>query len=406
METTLHILLVGSDPGLPAEVQAALSGVPNWRAVLHTATSFPDAVESAVSRNPHLICVQMDRDIRDFRAFAREVNEALPRTMVAALYRPDQWSANELESGLVIDLLRSQVQDFLRRPLASTELRPLLDRLFRSRGASPQALGKVISFVSNKGGVGKSTLSVNAACALARRHPGRVLLIDASLQLGVCSLMLDLVPQTTLVDAVRERDRLDETLLRRLAVTHECGLDVLAAPPDAVSASEVDDASLARIVSLGRRAYSYVIVDTFPVLDSIVISILDLSDTAYIVLQGIAGSVAGAIKLLPVLDAISFPRERQRIVVNRNYPRFAGQMNRTDMEERLGRPIDYLFPYRKGILVAANSGRPYILGATRWFGYGQVMAALVHDIESQEAGLSAAYAEPEPPAPLARKAHA
>lgn len=406
METTLQILLIGSDPALLAEVQAALSGVPNWRAVLYTAATFNEGLEIAESRNPHLICVQMDRDVRDLRAFAREVSQALPRTMVVAMYRPDQWTSNELESGLVIDLLRSQVQDFLRRPLASTEFRPLLDRLFAPRAQAAGSLGKVVSFVSNKGGVGKSTLSVNAACSLARRHPGRVLLIDASLQLGVCSLLLDLVPQATLVDAVRERDRLDETLLRRMAVTHECGLDVLAAPPDAVSASEVDDASLARVIGLARRAYSYVVVDTFPMLDSAVISVLDLSDTAYIVIQGIAGSLAGAIKLLPVLDAINFPRERQRIVVNQNYPRFTGQLGRLDMEERLERPVDFLFPYRKGILVAANTGRPYILKASRWFGYGRVMAGLVYEIEAKTEDPAIGVVEPAPPPPLARKATA
>ncbi|MBN8732690.1 MAG: AAA family ATPase [Acidobacteria bacterium] len=403
METTLQILLVGADPALPSELQAALSAVPNFRAVLHTATNFHEAIEIAMNRNPHLICVQMERDVRDLRAFAREVNQALPRTMVAALYRPDQWSTNELESSVIIDLLRSQVQDFLRRPLASTELRPLLDRLFRPRTASTSAIGKVVSFVSNKGGVGKSTLAVNAACALAKRHPGRVLLIDASLQLGVCAIMLDLAPQATLVDAVRERERIDESLLRRLTVSHECGLDLLAAPPDAVAAADVDDASLARVISLARRAYSYVVVDTFPVLDSAVISILDLSDSTYIVLQGIAGSFAGALKLLPVLEAINFPRERQRLVLNRNYARFAGHLDQRDMEERLGRAIDFTFPYRKGILAAANAGRPYILGATRWFGYGHAMAAMVSDIEDV-AGMQ--VESESTTAPLARKATA
>ena len=44
--------------------------------------------------------------------------------------------------------------------------------------------------------------------------------------------LLDLRPETSLTDAVRERDRLDETLIRRLATPHECGLHLLAAPAD------------------------------------------------------------------------------------------------------------------------------------------------------------------------------
>ena len=50
-----------------------------------------------------------------------------------------------------------------------------------------KAQGRVAAFLSNKGGVGKSTLAVNVACALALRHPDEVLLIDTtrSRKLGI-----------------------------------------------------------------------------------------------------------------------------------------------------------------------------------------------------------------------------
>ena len=62
--------------------------------------------------------------------------------------------------------------------------------------------------------------------------------------------MLDLKPATSLTDAFRERDRLDETLLRQLAVPHSCGLHLLAAPPDAVEAAQVSDEVIARVLTL------------------------------------------------------------------------------------------------------------------------------------------------------------
>src|SRR5207244_13167838 len=116
---------------------------------------------------------------------------------------------------------RAQVRDFIRRPLSTTELRAVLDRLFsRQSGAAPAAQGRVSAFLSNKGGVGKSTLAVNVACGLALRHPDDVLLIDASLQVGNCAFMLDLKPVTSIVNALRERDRLDKTPLRHLTLPH------------------------------------------------------------------------------------------------------------------------------------------------------------------------------------------
>src|SRR5207244_3924871 len=90
------------------------------------------------------------------------------------------------------------VQDFLRRPLSSADLGQLLDRLGRRSMAAPAPLGKVVFFIGNKGGVGKSTVALNVACGLAVRHPDRVLLIDASLQMGVCATMLDRVMMAVL----------------------------------------------------------------------------------------------------------------------------------------------------------------------------------------------------------------
>ena len=42
--------------------------------------------------------------------------------------------------------------------------------------------GGIIHVANIKGGVGKSTTAVNAACGLAQRHPQRVLLVDADLR--------------------------------------------------------------------------------------------------------------------------------------------------------------------------------------------------------------------------------
>ena len=382
MDKPLQILFVSGDPALPAEARSALAGIANWRTVAHIANDVDEALDVAVNRNPQLICVEMEGgDTRALISFAREMRASLPDTVVVAMYSPVKFGPEQSESTTIIEVLRANVQDFLRRPLSSTELRQLLDRLFLARSAARKSTGMVLSFISNKGGVGKSSLSVNTACDLAVRHPGRVLLIDASLQLGICHLMLDLMPHATLTDAVREKERLDETLLRRLTAKHECGLHVLAAPKDAVEAAEIGDAGFARVVNVARRVFDYIVVDTFPILDGMVLSLLDISDLVYVVVQGTVPTLVGAARFLSVLDAVGLPRERQRLVLNRNYASFMGDLSPTDIQQRLGRPLDYVFPYQKRLLASMNTGRPYILNSMRFFGFGKEMSALVDDIE-------------------------
>ena len=183
--------------------------------------------------------------------------------------------------------------------------------------------------------MGKSTIAVNVACGLARRGPERVVLIDGSLQMGVCATLLDLRPQTTMTDAAQERGRLDEVLLRQLTTAHACGLHLLAAPRDAVEAAMIDDEIISRIVTLARRTYDYVIVDSFPMLDRVVMAVLDLSDRAYIVIESVVPTLLGGAKFLKLLGDLGVPQDRIRVIVNR-YMNFAGNLKPADVSTTTG----------------------------------------------------------------------
>ncbi len=380
-EETRHVLVVGGDASLREEFESALQGLRNVSVVTHYARDLRRGIEAARSLRADLVCVEFERDVRALRRFAQEVAASAPGVPVAGLYRRQAGSDETEESTLVLECFRAQVLDLLRRPLSSAELGQLFDRVFLREAPAVEARGKVISVVSNKGGVGKSTMAVSAATLLARRHPERVLLVDASLQLGVCASMLDLAPATTLVDAVRERDRLDPTLLRRLCARHACGLYLLAAPADAVAASRIDERGLSEVLTVARRAFDCVVVDTFPLLDSVVTAVLDLSDAVCVVLQGMVPSVLGGAAYLDVLTGLGVSPARRKLILNHNYQRFAGDLKPVQVADRLGCVVDHVIPYRKRLLEAANSGQPYALRAGRWSGFGRALRRLVAELE-------------------------
>jgi flagellar biosynthesis protein FlhG len=79
-----------------------------------------------------------------------------------------------------------------------------------TRGPSP--VTRVISFASGKGGVGKSTLVLNVAVALAEQ--GRsVLLLDADLGLANLDVLLGLRPKATLHDVIRGTHHIRDVVL-------------------------------------------------------------------------------------------------------------------------------------------------------------------------------------------------
>ena len=376
-----QILIVGMDPMLRDEFNAALRGIKKWKPIVHLALDTRQGLELARNRRPEIICFEVRHDATELRAFAEEVAIAAPESTVVATFRGEDFDSGVSESQVVIDAMRARVADFLRRPLSTAELQQLLDRALGVAPREHRELGKVVSFVSNKGGAGKSTTSVSTAVALAQNHPDEVLLIDTSLQLGVAALMLDVAPKTTIVDAIRESHRLDETLIRQIAAASSYGLHVLAAPPDAVEASHVDDEGLSRIVTLARRSYKYVVIDTYPMLDSVIMAALDLSDLVYVVFHATVPSVVGNAHFLDVLKKVGVSEARQRVVLNYNFPKISGGLRVQDVEDRLGRPVHHVFPFQKKVLTALNTGRPYALSCGKRFGFGKALAGVVREIE-------------------------
>ncbi|MEP3482664.1 MAG: AAA family ATPase [Fuerstiella sp.] len=383
-----EVTLLSNDAALRDELTFAAQALGEVQPRVSFVADSGELMQLVRSKPPQLVLVPFDEDHDQVGQVARELQTANPPIPVVGVFRPNGFGDNVSESAVLIESMRAGVKDFLRRPVSTTEFRTLLETIGHQGSAPefrPTTFGKVVSFISNKGGVGKSTMSVNTAVGLAMRHPGRVLLIDASLQMGVAAALLNLRPPATLAEIALERDRLDETLLRQLATVHESGLHMLAAPNDAIAAMDVDDTLLARIITLARRTYDYVVIDTFPMFDQVVVAALDLSDRAFIVVENVVPTLLGAVGLLDVLKRIGFPQERQSIIVNRQQ-RIAGGLSLPEVAERFGRQIDFVLPFEKRVMVAANSGEPIAQQNARLSGFCRVLSQVIDSIEDEASG--------------------
>ena len=395
MTGPLQILILGADAKLREECEAALAAAAGHQATTQYLCDFHQAAEAARTRRPQFAIAEMGVDLDGLKCLAADLTAASPETLLIAAFRPEAFGHEASESAVLIDALRLGVRDFLRRPISAVDMTHLIERTQRTAAPGPARFGKIVSFMSNKGGVGKSTLSVNTAIGLARRHPDRVLLIDASLQTGVCAAMLDLEPTLSLADAARERSRLDELLLRQLATPHRSGLHLLAAPADAMEGADVNDKVLTRVLTLARRAYDFVIVNTFPMFDRAMMAVLDQSDRVYIVVENIVPMLLGAAKLVKLLASVGYPVDRQRVVLNRYSSRNAS-LPPHDVARRLTLPVDHVIPYDRSLITAANLGEPLLARRRPFSSAARRMTKILDDIERIG---SAAVEHNGPPAP-------
>ena len=143
--------------------------------------------------------------------------------------------------------------------------------------------GKVISISAVKGGVGKTTLTLNLA-GIYYLMGKKVLIIDLDLYAGGVATCLNLNPKRdvyTLVDNISENEF---TTLKDYVTNYNDGIDVLAAPKDPRNAFKVEGKYIAKILDIAIMEYDIVLVDMNHILDEINLVTLDNSYmSAYVI---------------------------------------------------------------------------------------------------------------------------
>lgn len=122
-----------------------------------------------------------------------------------------------------------------------------------------------ILVTGSKGGVGTTTVALNLAVQLAQQTKQRVALLDLARPFGQISMMLDLEPRFTILDALERIERLDSALLSSMTMRHKAGVEVLAGPLHAPMKAEqrqsVTIQSLDKLVQIADRTFDFVVVD-------------------------------------------------------------------------------------------------------------------------------------------------
>src|SRR5438128_8889041 len=141
--------------------------------------------------------------------------------------------------------------------------------------AVPAGTAMVFTVTSPTGGCGKTFFATNMAAYLAGATGGRVLLVDLDLQFGEVSLALGLRPQRTIAELVNEESVVEA--LPHYVLDHAAGYQVLAAPADPFAAELVGPREATGVLEAARSLYDYVVVDTPPSLNEVVLAAFDQS---------------------------------------------------------------------------------------------------------------------------------
>jgi pilus assembly protein CpaE len=267
------------------------------------------------------------------------------------------------DADFLLAAMRAGVREVLPLSPDGQQLRAALERVAGMRRVQRNAQGKLLAFVSCKGGSGATFLAANLAYALAMEG-SRTALLDFNLQFGDALLFLsDRAPVRTLADLARAHERLDATFLAA-SMTEVGPLSVLAAAQDPAQAADILPAHLASVLALAQSRYDHVVVDVGRSLDARSLRALDQADVIYPVLQITLPFIRDGRRLLDVFSGLGYGAERISPVVNRHERR--GDISIGEVEQTLGMAVARTIPNHYAAAAASvNQGVPIIRLAGR-----------------------------------------
>lgn len=214
---------------------------------------------------------------------------------------------------------------------------------------------KIVACYSPKGGVGKTTLAVNMAYALATMNK-KIALIDLSLQFGEVGVFLDIAKGDTIADMVEEHS-FELSTIKSYLIRHQSGIQVMLSSSSPEYAELIQPVHVNAILSSLRTEFDYVIVDMGVAFGDCAIAAMETADTILLVVNEEIASLHDAKRSIKVLEALN-QQDKLKIVVNKEGISTITVKNVANLLEAT--PV-LVVPYDlKAAMLAVNRGIPML----------------------------------------------
>ena len=276
--------------------------------------------------------------------------------------------SSSTDGQLILQAMRAGAKEFLSVPVKVQDLAAAMERISMSRfgkGEGKTRSCTTIAVAGSTGGVGSTSIAVNLACALAASSRNTVALVDLDLSLGDADVLLDTIPDYTIIDVAQNVARLDINLLKRSLTEHSSGLYLLPRPIQLQDAQLVTAEDMERVFSLLRATFSHLVVDLSKSYSALDMAAITAANHVLLLTQLDLPCLRNVVRLLSSFDEIEGLKEKLRIVINR-FGLDNGQISLKKAQETIGREIFWQIPndYRTMVDVR-NNGVPLVEQAPR-----------------------------------------
>lgn len=333
----------------------------------------PDLVITDVNM-PNVDGVELTRRLRAHPRLGQ-----MPIIMLSAKVQTDEILAGYAEGAdeyvpkpIEMRILAAKVESLLRRVA-----QPVLQAATGATGTPlppPPPAKQVVVFMHGKGGVGTTTLAVNAAVALATDAGKSVSLLDLDLAYGNAARMLGLEAERTLADLAAD-DRVTLSGLRDTTLTHRSGVKVVVGCDQPEHAATVSGLLARWTVEQLLDESDVVLIDTATWLSEATLSVLPEATTVWVVTTPRLVALEATAACLGVLERLNVGPDRARLMLNNTASR---GLKPEAVARRLERPVDLNIPLMASFTDAARALKPLDKGQP-----DQVGAIVARDLASR-----------------------
>jgi pilus assembly protein CpaE len=314
---------------------------------------FADVV---LQTHPDIALVSLDQDHEKALRLISRLSEETPECSILVV-------SSSTDGSLILKAMRAGAKEFLTRPVKIEDLLEALGRISEKRfgrGESKARHSTIIAIAGATGGVGCTSLAVNLGCALAANEKNAAAVVDLDLCLGDADVLLDTIPDYTLLDVAQNITRLDFALLKRSLTKHSSGLFLLPRPVQMEDISQIAPDDLQRVIGLLKATFTHLVIDlskSYNELDQVA---LQMADQVLLVTQLDLPCLRNVVRLMTTFQSNQGMADKVKIVLNR-VGLDCGHISLKKAQETIGREIFWQIPndYRTMIEVR-NNGVPLI----------------------------------------------
>ncbi len=188
---------------------------------------------------------------------------------------------------------------------------------------------RIITITSGKGGVGKTSISLNLALSMAKKG-FRVAVFDADLGLANINIITGIYPEKHLIDVIEGQCELEDIIIKNYQ-----GIDIIPGSTGVEKLADLDHHLSRKLITsfLHLTPYDYIFFDTSAGISSQVLSFCMASNEIYLIITDQPTSVTDAYSLLKILSNRGY-KNSVKVILNqmestRDAKRVYTQLNNT-----------------------------------------------------------------------------